>query len=93
MPEWSRAEGVRARGGRGGGQGSPARGSCFGLPDEWGGVPLKSVQELLGHASIEMTMRYAHLSPAVNRDAVRALDTLGGDAGGDTLVRTTRNGS
>jgi integrase len=39
------------------------------------GVPLKVVQELLGHASIEMTMRYAHLSPAVNRDAVGLLDT------------------
>ena len=37
------------------------------------GVPLKSVQELLGHATIEMTMRYAHLSPAVRRDAVDAL--------------------
>jgi site-specific recombinase XerD len=57
------------------------------------GVPLKSVQELLGHASIEMTMRYAHLSPAVNRDAVRALDTPGGDADGDTATPTTKIGS
>jgi hypothetical protein len=38
------------------------------------GVPLKAVQELLGHASIEMTMRYAHLSPSVRRDAVQVLD-------------------
>lgn len=38
------------------------------------GVPLKAVQELLGHATIEMTMRYAHLSPHVPRDAVRSLD-------------------
>ncbi len=38
------------------------------------GVPLKAVQELLGHATIEMTMRYAHLSPNVRRDAVRTLD-------------------
>jgi len=38
------------------------------------GIPLKAVQELLGHASIEMTMRYAHLSPSVRRDAVQALD-------------------
>ena len=38
------------------------------------GVPLKAVQELLGHASIEMTMRYAHLAPGVTRDAVQLLD-------------------
>jgi hypothetical protein len=34
------------------------------------GAPLKAAQELLGHASIEMTMRYAHLSPDARRDAV-----------------------
>jgi site-specific recombinase XerD len=38
------------------------------------GVPLEAVQELLGHATIEMTMRYGHLSPHVPRDAVRSLD-------------------
>ena len=38
------------------------------------GVSLKAVQELLGHATIEMTMRYAHLSPDVKRDAVQLLD-------------------
>jgi integrase len=38
------------------------------------GVPLKAVQELMGHATIEMTMRYAHLSPHVPRDAVKLLD-------------------
>ena len=38
------------------------------------GVSLKAVQELLGHATIEMTMRYAHLSPDVRRNAVRLLD-------------------
>ena len=27
------------------------------------GVPLKVIQELMGHATIEMTMRYAHLAP------------------------------
>ncbi len=37
------------------------------------GVPLKAVQELLGHGTIEMTMRYAHLSPNTKRDAVQAL--------------------
>jgi len=38
------------------------------------GVPIKTVQELLGHATIEMTMRYAHLSPEVKHDAVAKLD-------------------
>jgi site-specific recombinase XerD len=38
------------------------------------GAPLKAVQELLGHATIEMTMRYAHLSPQVGRHAVQLLD-------------------
>jgi site-specific recombinase XerD len=41
------------------------------------GVSIKAVLELLGHASIEMTMRYAHLSPDVRRDAVRLLDGHG----------------
>ncbi len=38
------------------------------------GVPLKAVQELMGHATLEMTMRYAHLSPDVKKEAVRALE-------------------
>lgn len=38
------------------------------------GAPLKAVQELLGHSTIEMTMRYAHLNQAVRRDAVLLLD-------------------
>lgn len=38
------------------------------------GVPLKVVQELLGHATVEMTLRYAHLSPDVKNDAVKVLD-------------------
>jgi integrase len=42
------------------------------------GVSLKAVQELLGHSSLEMTMRYAHLAPAVKKDAVAMLD---GDSG------------
>ena len=41
------------------------------------GAALKVVQELLGHATIEMTMRYAHLSPDVPRQAVKLLDGLG----------------
>ena len=44
------------------------------------GAPLKAIQELLGHATIQMTMRYAHLSPDVSREAVRLLDRRGGVA-------------
>jgi len=38
------------------------------------GVPLKVVQELMGHATIQMTERYAHLSPETRRQAVAVLD-------------------
>ncbi len=38
------------------------------------GVDLRTVQELLGHKSFEMTLRYAHLSPEHKK---AALDVLG----------------
>lgn len=38
------------------------------------GVPLKVVQELLGHTDITTTMRYAHLAPGISRSAVMLLD-------------------
>jgi integrase len=41
------------------------------------GTPLRTVQELLGHADIRMTIRYAHLSPAHLAQAVSAIETLG----------------
>jgi integrase len=41
------------------------------------GVPLKAIQELMGHSTIEMTMRYAHLSPDVKKDAVQLLQSRG----------------
>jgi integrase len=37
-------------------------------------APMKAVQELMGHSTIAMTERYAHLSPDVRKDAVRLLD-------------------
>ena len=42
------------------------------------GASLKAVQELLGHATMEMTLRYSHLTPEVRRDAVELLDSAGG---------------
>ncbi|MDG4551967.1 MAG: site-specific integrase [Candidatus Contendobacter sp.] len=38
------------------------------------GVPLPEVRDLLGHASIEMTERYAHLAPERLRGAVARLE-------------------
>jgi integrase len=48
------------------------------------GAPLKAVQELLGHSSLAMTMRYSHLSVTVRKDVVALLDsaTPEGHAGG-----------
>ena len=37
------------------------------------GVPLKAVQELLGHADMMMTQRYSHLTPNIHREAVATL--------------------
>ncbi len=38
------------------------------------GVPLIKVKELLRHACITTTMRYAHLAPSHSREAVKELD-------------------
>jgi hypothetical protein len=40
------------------------------------GVSLKELQELLGHAPLAMTMRYAHLAPERLRSAVSRLERL-----------------
>lgn len=58
------------------------------------GRSLKEVQELLGHSDVTMTMRYAHLSPQVKRDAVATLD-LPSDSGSESenLGQYLGNGS
>ena len=40
------------------------------------GEPVQAVQQLLGHSRIDETMRYAHLSPKMKRNAVARLDGL-----------------
>ena len=40
------------------------------------GVPLAEVRDLLGHSTIMMTERYAHLDPGSVRNAVSVLDGL-----------------
>jgi site-specific recombinase XerD len=37
------------------------------------GVPLKTCQELMGHKTIQMTARYAHLSPGHLQDAIELI--------------------
>jgi integrase len=40
------------------------------------GVPIKTIQELMGHKDISMTMRYAHLAENVEKEAVNMLNGL-----------------
>lgn len=53
------------------------------------GVPLESIQEPLGHASMDMTMRYALLAPGVLRDAVATFDSRPNST--TTATRTGRD--
>jgi site-specific recombinase XerD len=39
-----------------------------------GGVDLNTVRELMGHADMKMTLRYAHLAPENKLQAVKVLD-------------------
>ena len=39
------------------------------------GVPIRQVQEWLGHQSITMTMRYSHLAPNGGTELIRVLDS------------------
>lgn len=38
------------------------------------GVSMRTIQELLGHSDPNTTMRYAHLSPLISREAVKTLE-------------------
>ena len=53
------------------------------------GVPLKTVQELLGHTDMAMTLRYAHLAPELKRDAVALLDGKVGQQVGNEAKSTS----
>jgi integrase len=45
------------------------------------GVPLASIRDLLGHSSVTVTERYAHLKPEAVREAVAVLDRLQSHSG------------
>lgn len=51
------------------------------------GASIKAVQELLGHSSIQLTMRYAHLAPEVVNETVRLLDAPSAQGESDGLGR------
>jgi len=40
------------------------------------GTPIRTIQELLGHKDLRMTLRYAHLSPAHLAEAVEAIGAV-----------------
>jgi integrase len=48
------------------------------------GGDLRTVQELMGHQTITMTMRYAHLAPSHLREAVQRISRVRGDTPSDT---------
>ena len=40
------------------------------------GVPLYTISELMGHSTMDMTKRYAHLCPDTKRAAVEKIDAI-----------------
>jgi hypothetical protein len=38
------------------------------------GVDIRTIQELMGHKDIKMTMRYSHPTPENEKNAVKVLD-------------------
>ena len=63
------------------------------------GITLKELQELLGHSTLAMTMRYAHLAPEHLRTAVARLEGLTNERARESaqepteLVGVSRNSS
>ena len=52
------------------------------------GIPLLEVSKLLGHSTIEMTERYAHLAPENLKAAVGVLDRLRSGYAGDETAES-----
>jgi integrase len=57
------------------------------------GVDLASVQKILGHSDIKMTMRYAHLAPGHLQEAVNKLNGFGRCRKNDGLFLDTKPGT
>ncbi len=54
------------------------------------GEPLRVVQQLMGHRTIQMTIRYAHLAPGFTQAAVNKLDEPAPDYCGATVEKEDR---
>ena len=54
------------------------------------GAPAKAIQELAGHQSLTMTLRYMHLSPSARDAAIRLLDE---GRRGETLEKASAGGT
>lgn len=54
------------------------------------GIDSKTVQELMGHKQITMTLRYAHLAPGYKRAAIAVLNQGANEV---PLIFTTMGGS
>lgn len=53
------------------------------------GVDIRTVQELMGHKTIQVTVRYAHLAPQHQLEAVQRLCDTGAAQNGATGTRTS----
>ena len=56
------------------------------------GVPLNTIRELLGHTTMDMTLRYAHLCPSVKADAVETLSYGANEKVARVLALTEKTG-
>jgi hypothetical protein len=52
------------------------------------GAALRSVQELVGHQDLTMTLGYSHLSPAALNDTVRLLEIPSVHSGRGEMLET-----
>jgi hypothetical protein len=57
------------------------------------GVSIHTVKELLGHKTIQVTLRHAHLAPQHQLEAVQRLCDTGLALEGSTDTRTSSSGS